>query len=262
MNVEDNIFKLCFQSQGLLFNEFDSIFHDLFAKRSNLYRAIVEELAKGHSLTQTEICHAINRKNGRSISTYLNDLIAAGFISADHPWSMTSRKYSPRRKLRLSDNYLRFYLKYIQPYKADIIKGQITRSSLENLLNWDTIMGLQFENLIIRNMNVLEKMMGIDPWTIVKCGPYYQVKNQRQKGCQIDYMVQTKHGILYVCEIKFSKNPIGEEILNEVQSKIDNLAMPRHFSYKPVLIHVGGVTPSVHAADYFYRIIDATELMQ
>lgn len=81
------------------------------------------------------------------------------------------------------------------------------------------------------------------------------------QGCQIDYLIQTKFSNLYVCEIKFSSNPIGIRIIQELQDKIDKLHTPRGYSYRPVLIHVNGVQQDVYDSNYFAKIIDFTEFI-
>jgi hypothetical protein len=49
-------------------------------------------------------------------------------------------------RLRLSDNYVRFYLKFIQPNRRRIDRGTLSR-----LPNIDAILGLQFENIVLKN---------------------------------------------------------------------------------------------------------------
>nr|NGX32871.1 hypothetical protein [Candidatus Anoxychlamydiales bacterium] len=44
--AEENIHRLCFRREGLLFNEFDRIFNDLFAKRNEIYSKILKFLAE------------------------------------------------------------------------------------------------------------------------------------------------------------------------------------------------------------------------
>lgn len=75
-------------------------------------------------------------------------------------------------------------------------------------------------------------------------------------------MIQTKFGTLYICEIKFAKTVIGASIIQEVQEKINKLNVPKGFSYRPVLIHVNGVTEEVVDRDYFCNIIDIETLLR
>ena len=46
LSAEENIERLCFRKEGLLFNEFDRIFSDLFSRRKATYRSIIEQVAK------------------------------------------------------------------------------------------------------------------------------------------------------------------------------------------------------------------------
>lgn len=261
LTAEENIQELCFSEEGLLFKEFDLIFHDLFSRRSKIYKEMIEALAGTRSLAQKELCKKINKANGRKISEYLRDLTEAGFISADFTWDLKTAKLSNLRRYRLSDNYLRFYLKYILPNKQQIIKEKFKKSSLYSTSNWETIMGFQFENLVLNNSWDLFERLYIRPEDYTYDGPYFQTKKKDRKGCQIDYMIQAKN-TLYICEVKFSKNPVGPKVIEEMEEKIKALAIPRNISYRPVLIHVGGVTDEVVYRDYFDKIIDWTELLK
>jgi len=261
LSAEENIRKLCFLKGGLLFNEFERIFHDLFSKRSEVYKNIVETLSNHHSMKQEEISQEIGIQSGRTFSEYLKDLTEAGFISADFSWDIKNAKTSKLRKYRLSDNYIRFYLKYIEPNKQKILRGDFEKASLTGSIHWDSIMGLQFENLVIHNRHDLLQMLRVVPGELTCDGPFFQTRTTDRKGCQIDYLIQAKN-TLYICEIKFSKNPIGMRVVEEMERKVEALAIPKHVSYRPVLIHVGGVTDEVLYRDYFDKIIDWTEVLQ
>jgi uncharacterized protein len=261
ITAEENILQLCFSKEGLLFNDFDRIFHDLFLRRSDTYKGIVVSLVENHSLTQSEICKKLNRGNGRVISKYMKDLVEAGFLSADFTWDIKTGKVGKLRKYRLSDNYLRFYLRYIAPNKENIQKKKVKKTAINSLIQWESILGLQFENLVIHNSDEIFKQLNIRLEDYTYDGPFFQTRSRDRKGCQIDYVIQEKN-TLYVCEIKFSKNPIGPKVIEEVERKIKALTIPRNISYRPVLIHVGGVTDEVVYRDYFDKIIDWTELLK
>jgi uncharacterized protein len=101
----------------------------------------------------------------------------------------------------------------------------------------------------------------IDPNDVVYDNPYFQRKTQRAKGCQIDYLIQTRQRALYVCEIKFSKNAVPPTVIAEVKERIARLSLPRHVSYRPVLIHAGAIADGVLEQDYFAATIDFGELL-
>jgi hypothetical protein len=47
LSADVNIQRMCFTPEGLLFKEFDLIFHDLFSRRDKVYREIVAALVNG-----------------------------------------------------------------------------------------------------------------------------------------------------------------------------------------------------------------------
>jgi uncharacterized protein len=261
LSAEANINELCFQPNGVLFREFNDIFSDLFSRKSNTYKEIIRSLINGKKEIK-EISKEIGIANGGYLSECLFDLTLLGFIKRDYLWSINTSKESKLGHYRLSDNYLRFYLKNIDPYKSRIENNNFGKNfSLIHLPMWDSIMGLQFENLVLFNNHLLTDFLSITPMDIVNCNPFVQKKGVRKKGCQIDYLIQTRFNNLFVCEIKFSKNKINSEIINEVKEKISKLYLPKGYSFWPVLIHVNGVTDEVKNSEYFSHIIDFSEML-
>lgn len=254
--AEKNIRALCFEQEGLLFNEFNRIFTDLFSSRSTSYRKIISCLAEKDA-TQDEVAGALGMKKGGTVGSYLEDLVTTGYVSQDHTWSLKSGKTSKLRKYRLKDNYLRFYLKYIEPNKESILN-----ESLELLPAWDSIMGLQFENLVLNNRKGIKQVLNIPLSDVINDNRYFQKQRKSYLGCQIDYLIQTKYNSLFVCEIKFSKNPIGKEVIKEVSEKIKNLSPGACFTTWPVLIHVNGVTEALQKSCFFSHIIDFGDLLK
>lgn len=255
ISTEENITSLCFRRSGLLFREFDNIFSDLFSKRSTLYKKIIESLAKG-PLTQEEICKWIGHARSSNIGEYLDNLIASGFILRDRTWHLKTGRPAKLNRYRICDCYSRFYLKYIEANKHKIEQDQFLTTSVSRLTQWSTIMGLQFETLALNNRKMIWQTLQISPEEIVFDNPFFQKRSKRRLGCQIDYLIQTRFNTLYVCEIKFSKKEINRLVIEEVQEKINRLSIPKHFSYRPVLIHVNGVTEEVEESGYFTTIID------
>lgn len=257
--VQQCIKELCFRPKAVLVNEFNRIFHDLFDSKGTIYKKIISLLAST-PLEYTEICDKLNYAHSGAMSDYLNELIIANFITRDYTWNFKSKQFGRLSKFRLSDNYLRFYLKFIEPQIENINRGYFENTLPENLSGWYTVMDLQFENLVLQNRKSLFKLLGIDPTEIILDNPYFQRKTTRQRGCQIDYLIHTRLNTLFICEIKFSKNEINLSIIKEVQNKINHLAIPRNFSCIPVLIHVNGVSDSVRDQGYFYKIIEFGKL--
>ncbi|MGB7128629.1 MAG: ATP-binding protein [Candidatus Rhabdochlamydia sp.] len=255
LTAEDNIHNLAFRKGGLLVEEFDRIFSDLFSARFLRYKQIVERLAEG-SATMEQICSAMNLEKGGTVSEYLEDLAETGYIIQDYTWNIKNNKESNLCKFRLRDNYLRFYLKYIEPLRTQIEKNRIVIPPV-----WATIMGLQFENLVLNNFHKVYDLIGLNPNEVIYDNPYFQRATKTHPGCQVDYLIQAKFNTLYICEIKFSKGPIGASVIKEVKRKMDCIMKPKNFSRYPILIHVNGVTDSVFESDFFAKIIDFSQFL-
>ena len=134
-------------------------------------------------------------------------------------------------------------------------------NSLSNLSGWATMIGLQFENLVLSNKKNIHRILKLDYDSIEIEGSFFQTQTIKTKGCQIDYLIQTKTSTLYVCEVKFSRNEIKSDIINEMKNKLSALSVPKGFSCLPVLIHVNGVHDKVIDSNYFFKIIDFSELL-
>jgi len=260
MPAEANIQELCFQEGGVLFEEFDDMFSDLFSSRGPTYKKIVSLLVNG-SKELLEIAKGCKVEATAHLSECLHDLEQLGLIRRDFRWNIKSKKRSRLSHYRLCDNYLRFYLKYIFPNVENIKSKKIPLLTWGTLPLWETMMGLQFENLILSSRHLIWKNLPFSPHDIVCDNPFFQKKNTRSKGCQIDYLIQTRYNNLFVCEVRFSKNRIDVDIIDEMKEKIARINLPRGFSCFPVLIHVNGVTDSVIESEYFSQIIDFSTLL-
>ncbi len=260
-SAEDNIQRICFQSDGLLFREFEQIFSDLFSKKAQTYSNIVKTLTNA-PLSLDEVCAKLDLEKGGFVSRCLDHLALAGFIQEDCTWNLFTKSESRLKKFRLKDNYLRFYLRYIEPNKDRIVKGIFESKSFMHMPGWESVMGLQFENLVVNNFKSLCKILRIDLLEVTNAGPFFQRCTKRQKGCQIDLMIQTRHNTLYICEIKFSISEIKSSVIEETEKKIESISLPRGFSIRPILVHVNGVSQSVKESEIFNDIIDFSQFFE
>lgn len=221
-----NISRLAFDKNSPLIDEFTHIFHDLFGKKNVLYRQIAVLLSEA-SLSYDQISERLGYSKGSALSSYLSDLVISGYIVKCSAWSLKSGKVSRNSKYRLKDNFLRFALKYMEPVKPGIKKGNYIDVAFDHLPGWQSIMGLQFENLIMLNRDFLLQSLQVLAHTVIADGPFYQRTTSRQAGCQIDYLIQTRYRSMYVCEIKSSQKTIGIQVIKEVQEKIARMSVPR-----------------------------------
>lgn len=261
LSAEDNIKQLCFTSGGILVEEFRQIFSDIFLRDSNYYLQILNVLSSG-SKDSSQISSELNLTSSGRIAEYLWELELAGFISRDFTWQLKTGSDSKLSLYRLKDNYLRFYLKYIQKNHDKIKRGSMQYTNMSSLSNWTSVLGLQFENLILANRVKLHQLLMIKPEEIINANPYFQMRTKSQHGCQVDYMIQTQFGTLYIIEFKFSTQPIGLSIVDELETKIKAISAPKRFSFRPILIHANGISQKLSEQNYFSQIIDIEEFFK
>lgn len=254
------IAELCFRKDSLLVLEFDRIFHDLFNGKGATYKKILGALQDGMK-TLAEVRSAIQFSHSGTLSSMMEHLITAGFVKKQSLWSFKTTKPRKQSLYRISDPYMRFYLKVIEPQRNKIEQGSFQDVTVSQIPGFDAHIGLQLEYLLLQNRPVLLKALGILPTDVVEDGPYRQTKGRTRAGCQVDYLIQTTTRNLFVCEFKFKRQEIGVEIVAQMQEKIAALKVPRSFAAIPVLFHVGGVAPSVATGGYFYRVIDITDFL-
>ena len=261
LDASENIRRMCFMKSGQLFLDFDSIFNPLFGEDNEIRKSILVALGAG-PLTGAEISQMLGTARNGHLSTNLRALCEGGFIAEDAGINPETGKPARVSKYRLKDYYTRFYLKYLAPHKREILLGTYSYRSIENLPEWQTVMGLQFENLIVNNAMSLIPYLHLGNSIVESVAPYRNARNGasgKKAGCQIDLLIQTAR-TAYVVEIKRQRE-IGPEIEDEVRDKVARLPLRRGMSPRPVLVYDGHLAPSVEGTGYFDAIIPARKLL-
>ena len=249
-----------FYLRGGLVEEFRQIFSHDFLRNSDYYVLILQVLSTG-AKEISAIQTALKLNSAGRIAEYLWELELAEFIARDYTWRVQTGEDGKLSMYRLKDNYVRFYLEYIQKALTKIQRGNYAFKALNSLAEWHGVMGLQFENIVLNNRAAVHRVLRIAEHDIVSENPYFQRATRAHKWCQIDYLIQTRFGTLYVCEIKYSKAKIGMEVIAEIEHKITAMVVPKGISFRPVLIHVNGVTEDLLEDDYFADIIAVEQLL-
>lgn len=257
VDAETTIKQLAFTAGGLLLDEFDKIFTDLFGKRASDYKGIVRTLIDQPRCAE-EIAKSLNVPQSGHLSDKLKALKDCGFLERDYVWK-EKKRLEKLSKYRLRDNYLRFYLKYIEPKKELIEKKLYSEANLDNLSDWTSIMGLQFENLVLNNLSEIIKILEISPESLTSASPYFQRPTKASPGCQVDLLIQARY-TTYLCEVKFCKT-IGMEIIYEVIEKMKRLKIPNTVTLRPVLIYQGELSKQVVKENFFSKIISFEDLL-
>ncbi len=258
LSAAENIRRMCFLPKAILRDDFSKIFNSVFGENAMTKRKILDALASAPR-TLSEIAAQMGVERSGVISKHLSELEIAGFIAEDAGLNPATGRDAKCVRYRISDNYTRFYLRYVKPNGNTIDRGAFRFSSLEALPGWDTIMGLQFENLVIGNLPALLSRLGLDRTFIKSAAPWRQLPTARKKGCQIDLLIQGEKTV-YVVEMK-RRRVITPDVSDEVAEKVKALAMPRGISVRTALVYDGRLSPRVEAEGFFDALVSADELL-
>jgi len=250
LSAEENIRLMCFTPDGPLFKDFEALFGEVFGETARVKGDVLRALADG-PLGLNEIATVLGVKRGGSLGDSLDELCEAGFVAKDETLNLRTWKPSKLVKYRLCDNYTRFYLKYISPHLAEIKNGRYEFETLSELPGWQSIMGFQFENLVLNRVMDFKDALHLGGTTILNAAPY---RATGRDAVQVDLMIQTDE-TLYVVEVKRRKR-ILPTIVDEVKEKVRKIRRPKRISVRKGLIYDGNLAPAVRRGGYFDAIVD------
>ena len=199
------------------------------------------------------------QRSGR-MSDLLDELETAGFIVKADGLNPATGRRARVDQYRLRDNYTRFFLKYVAPRLPEIESGAFSFAALSLLPAWETMMGLQFENLVYANLPHILDRLGENRRPFLSAAPYRCKRSSRKGGCQVDLLLQTEKAV-YIIEIK-RRAEIGEEVIDEVGRKLKALPVSGGKAKRAVLVYDGRLDPRVEASDFFDFIIDFSSLIK
>jgi uncharacterized protein len=192
----------------------------------------------------------------------LRDLESAGFMSADTPFHRGPE--SRQIKYFLCDAYLRFYFSFIRPNLKKIRAGQGANifaglSGSGSLHAW---MGRSFEYLCLQHALEISRIVGFSAVDF-KMGPYFSPARRGTPGVQIDLVFDRADNVITVCEMKYSTNTVGVEVIPSMKRKIELLQpLVAGKTIQPVLIVREPPSQQLIDQAYFYKIIEARDFLR
>lgn len=258
LTVDENIRRMCFFRQGLLFREFDETFGDVFGANVGKRRIVLETLVHG-AMTMSEIAEKSGEAINGHLTRTLQELEYAGFVARESNLNAATGKPARIDRYRICDNYVRFYLHFIEPNRTAIENGLFRFASMEQLKGWDSQLGCQFENLVVNHVGDLFGHLGVDRSLVLSAAPYVQRGTKRGEGCQIDLLVQTRRTV-FVVEIK-RRREIGVEVMDEVAEKVKRLKVASGVSIRTALVYDGRLSPRIEAEHGFDVLVPAQTLL-
>lgn len=167
-------------------------------------------------------------------------------------------------KYYLSDEFLDFYLQFMEPH-ADLIRSQSGKNDLYDLILPErklfTWKGRVFEKMMVKHAADIAEALGLQKVT-THHGLFSSDDNK--DICQIDLVFLRTDKTITACEIKYSENPIGmtQELTLQLKKQRDWLR--RRYKNKRieiVLITNAPVSETVLRSDLIDTVVRAQDLL-
>jgi hypothetical protein len=259
LSADENIKRLCFHRDGPLFKEFSGLFSEVLGDSSKMKGDILRSLVEG-PMTCSEIAERLGQIRGGGLSSVLQELEDAGFVSSDRGYNPETGKRARQGFYRLSDNYVRFFLKYVEPNIDEIRNGQYEFIALSMLPGWDKMLGLAYENLVVNHAVSLLPKFHLQGVPVLSAVPYIRRGGRNgERGVQIDLLIQTRRSV-HVIEVRH-RQEIGEEVEADVREKCRKLNLPDNVAMRTGLVYDGRLDPVVRGNAYFDVILSSRDIL-
>lgn len=206
LSAAQNIDSLCFAKNGLLYDEFNNLFHALF-EQGDINLAIVRQIAKhGNRMSREQLIEEVGFPSGGTLNKRLHELEAAGFIQSFLPYGRLKRDHF----YRVIDEFTLFHLRWIEPYLA----SKMMHDELgywQNMIKTPAVSswaGYAFETICLKHVGQIRQALKLGQ---VACRignwQYIPKKGSSEEGVQIDLLFDREDGVITLCEIKYSEHP-------------------------------------------------------
>jgi AAA+ ATPase superfamily predicted ATPase len=226
LSAAQNINALCFEKNGLLYDEFKNLFESLFDK-ADVNLTIVREIVKhGNKISREELIRATGISSGGTLNKRLKELEAAGFIQSFLPFERTKRGHF----YRVNDEFSLFHLKWIEPFiEAKAVDHE--SAYWQNIVKTPAVSswaGLAYEAICLKHIAQVRKALGLEKVTC-KTGSWQfsPQKGSKEEGVQIDLLFDRQDGAVTICEIKYSEKPfvIDKTYAKKLMLKMDTFEL-------------------------------------
>ncbi len=194
---------LCFNKDGLLFNEYSYLFASLFdaSEAHNELIRIISHSRQGVS-REDILQKAKHSSSGGMFKTRLLELEEAGFISSFTPYGYTNKGTF----FKVIDEYALFYLRWIEPVAKRVklsLKNTAYWESKMQSQSWKSWSGYSFESVCFKHIEQIKQSLGIKIIASEIGSWRYKPKTNEETGAQIDLLIDRADSIVNLCEIKF-----------------------------------------------------------
>ena len=212
--IKENVLS----KNGFLYEEPNFLLTDEVQVPTN-YFSIIKVIADGNHKLGT-IAGILGLETS-ALTPYLKTLSELGFIEKQVPVTEKNAEKTRKGLYFISDNFLRFWFRYVYPYKGELEldNTQISLDELDKDFK-EKFVAFAYEDICKEIFARLCSDRAID-FTPSKIGSYWL--NDKSGNTQIDVMaIDTVNKRLFAGECKYHNQPIDADVYFELVKKVDN----------------------------------------
>ncbi|MBI2343456.1 MAG: AAA family ATPase [Deltaproteobacteria bacterium] len=263
LDADSSVFLgLCKETftQGAFFsNEYQRIFSSSLANHPD-YIKVIRMLSRRPHATRNDIARSLRTTTGGYLTQILRDLELCGFITKYVPFQLGAESLVVR--YHISDAYLQFYFKFVEPHVEEIQMGRFNQNPTRplNRETYDQWLGFGFERFCRRHHHRVAHVLGFDAVSYTSGAFFNREVDRAKRGFQIDLVFERKDKVYTVCEIKYGRSPVTKRVIHDVEQKLRRFPNTRRYTLEKVLITAQGVEPALERAAYFDRVMTLEDL--
>lgn len=214
--IKENVLS----KNGFLYEEPNFLLTDEVQVPTN-YFSIIKVIADGNHKLGT-IAGILGLETS-ALTPYLKTLSELGFIEKQVPVTEKNAEKTRKGLYFISENFLRFWFRYVYPYKGELELDnmQISLDELDKDFK-EKFVAFAYEDICKEIFARLCSDKAID-FTPSKIGSYWL--NDKSGNTQIDVMaVDTVNKRLFAGECKYHNQPVDADVYFELVKKVDNSA--------------------------------------
>lgn len=209
--------KACFSKNGLLTGEFNNLYGSLFEIADNHIKVIRALAGTTKGLTRQEIIKVCKLSSGGRTTLMLKELEESGFIKSVLPYN----KITKDAIYRLIDEFSIFYLKFMDNNNSSDKHRWAKLSAGSSYKIWS---GMAFEAVCLKHVTQIKKGLGIEGIeTEESAWRYVPGKGKKERGAQIELLIDRKDRNINICEMKFyiDEYSIDKSYATELSQKLE-----------------------------------------
>jgi uncharacterized protein len=263
-SVIQNIDSICFQQDGILYQEFFRLYPALF-DNPELSIRIMRVIARRHDgISKEKLVQEMRKTSGGRFDKRLEELEVSSFIQGFVPYGHKKRD----QFYRVIDEYTLFYLKWIAEFAEQRVltfKNKSYWGNISNTPTWYNWAGYAFENVCLKHIDNIIEALGLSHIPC-KIGSWRHIpkKKSADPGTQIDLLFDRADNNITLCEIKYSHKPfiIDKTYAQNLKNKIETFEryFPTHKQINLALITPVGLKRNIWSEELISQDINLGDL--